>query len=106
MIGIAIVRGLTIVIGISSTAVPLYFFYLIANTLAGKETIVSFGLAVGLSATIVVGGPLVALILCHTKGKQQKKELVRLRSRTQELEARLGIGSGSDDSANNLRENQ
>jgi len=87
----AVVRGLTVVFGIGTTGIPLYFCFLIVKALAGQKTIVAVGFGVKVAATVLVGGPLLGLLACFAKSIEQRKELRRLRERLEGFERAAGI---------------
>ena len=81
-----IVDGAIIVACVLSFGLPLYFVYKTIAALAGTQTTVSPHLAT-LVAAMVGGGSALAMIGTGVvKLRSQRKELVRLRSRCEELE--------------------
>lgn len=81
--------GITVVLSIASLGIPLNVVYLMINALAGKSTLISA--AISYSSAGLVGATSGSAVLTGgiAKYRSQRKELVRLRSRCTDLEARL-----------------
>jgi len=83
------INGVTVVLSIASTGVPLYVVYLMMSVLAGKHTTISA--AISYSGAGLVGASTGTAVVAGGLGKyrSQRKELVRLRDRCVKLEDRL-----------------
>ncbi|MHC4696997.1 MAG: LapA family protein [Planctomycetota bacterium] len=92
------VNGATSVLSIVSFGVPLYCVYLVVDALAGQETVVSPYVATIVAAMLGVVTALITILTLWFKNGRQRKEILRLRQRVDELEReRLNRMEGGGD---------
>lgn len=83
-----IIHGLTVILGIAASAIPLYFLRDMCRAVAGRSTTVSLGLNIGIT---VAGLAAVAdAVSKRIKLKKQTDELMRLRAKCEAFENRQG----------------
>ena len=93
------VNGASFVLSIVSFGVPLYCVYLVVDALAGQETVVSPYVPTIVATMVGVCTALITILTLWFKNGRQRKEILRLRQRVDELEgdALIGMEDGRDD---------